>query len=355
LKLQSGVKCRHHFWLKSITIFGLKGFQMTALVFAPPPWHYYAFPLVVQWQAPYEALSFYFPNVQFGLLENQPDNKFSSLLQPPRSTTSPAGRRGYHPGELSQWQAYLDYMTAQADQDDIDLQAVIRGQIEPVLPKEVDPEVLWSLAYQLEQVLAEEAAGLRRLAGQQQALEQALGEDLAEDKDFRYLDPTFDPAITGIRPDLALARVRYQFWRLVLGPRMNSPWAALVLETAAGESSPRFIWQADAEEERLLWQGEFRLPNWHPQPGADAHDMQALRLGVEFQKILGELLHTLRDHPDSLEPAHQKMQRLVEDQLWPESGLSQAQALQVEIYGWLKGSEETNLTSEPMIFLSPPE
>ncbi len=78
-------------------------------------------------------------------------------------------------------------------------------------------------------------------------------------------------------------------------------------------------------------------------------------MGVEFQKILGELLHTLRDHPDGLEPAHQKMQRLVEDRLWPESGLSQAQALQVEIYGWLKGAKETNLTSEPMIFLSPPE
>ena len=91
---------------------------MTALVFAPPPWHYYAFPLVVQWQAPYEALSFYFPNVQFGLLEDQPDNKFPSLLQSPRSTTMPAGTRDYHPGELSQWQAYLDYVSAQADQDE---------------------------------------------------------------------------------------------------------------------------------------------------------------------------------------------------------------------------------------------
>ncbi len=262
---------------------------MTALVFAPPPWHYYAFPLVVQWQAPYEALSFYFPNVQFGLLENQPDNKFPSLLQPPRSTTIPAGKRDYHPGELSQWQAYLDYVTAQADQDDIDLQAVIRGQIEPVLPKEVDPELLWSLAYQLEQVLAEEAAGLQRLAGQQQALEQALGEDLAAEKDFRYLDPTFNPAITGGRPDLALARVRYQFWRLVLGPRMNSPWAALVLETAAGESSPRFIWQADAEEGRELWQANFRLPNWQPAAGCRRQGYAGLKIGGGISKNPGRI------------------------------------------------------------------
>ena len=118
-----------------------------------------------------------------------------------------------------------------------------------MLPKEVDPELLWSLAYQLEQVLAEEAAGLQRLVGQQQALAQSLGEDLAEENDFRYWKQTFNPSITGGRPDLALARVRYQFWRLVLGPRMQSPWAALVLETAAGECSPRFLWQADAEED----------------------------------------------------------------------------------------------------------
>ena len=82
--------------------------------------------------------------------------------------------------------------------------------------------------------------------------------------------------------------------------------------------------------------------------------MPALRLGVEFQKILGELLHTLRDHPDGVEPVHQKMQRLVEDRLWPVSGLSQAQALHVEVYGWLKGAQEMKLISEPMIFLSPP-
>ena len=50
---------------------------MTALVFAPPPWHYYAFPLVVQWQAPYEALGFYFPERAVrALWKTSPDNKF---------------------------------------------------------------------------------------------------------------------------------------------------------------------------------------------------------------------------------------------------------------------------------------
>jgi hypothetical protein len=328
---------------------------MTALVFAPPRWHYYAFPLVVQWQASYEALRLYFPNVQFGLLENQADDTFPSLLSPPRSNALPADRRDYHIGEISQWRAYLDYLMAQADQDDIDLQAVLRGQIEPVLPKKADPELLWALAYQLEQALAEETAGLRRLVGQQQALEQALGEDLEEESELRYLDPTFNPAISGGRPDLALARVRYQFWRLVLGPWMNSPWAAMSLETFAGDSSPRYLWQAEAEEGREVWQAHFHLPDWQPQPGTDAREMQVLQLGVEFQKTLGELLDALRDHSEDLEPVRKKMQRLVDDRLWPESGLSQAQTINMEIYGRLKDTKDTDLVAEPMIFLSPPE
>jgi hypothetical protein len=327
---------------------------MTALVFALPAWHYYAFPLVVQWQAPYEALDFYFPNVQFGLLENQPDNEnFTSLLQTPRTNDLQALKRDYQPGELSQWQAYLNYLLTQADQDEIDFKALLRGQIEPVLPKEVDRELLWSLAYHLEQMLAEEAAGLQRLAGQQQALTKALGEDVAEETDLGSLNAAFNPPLIHSQPDPTLARVRYQFWRQVLKSHLQPPWATLVLESAAGESSPRYIWEADAEEGQSRWQASFILPDWRLQAGSSPRDMQALQLGVEFQKNLGELLHTMRHDPAGLDAAHQKMQRLGEERLWPESGLPQAHALKMEIYVWLKGAEKADLTSEPMVFLSP--
>ncbi len=78
-------------------------------------------------------------------------------------------KRHYHPGELSQWQAYLDFLATQEYHDETDLKAAIRGHLEPVLPKQIDRELLWSLAYQLEQMLSEKAAGLQRLASQQQA------------------------------------------------------------------------------------------------------------------------------------------------------------------------------------------
>ena len=327
---------------------------MTALVFAPPPRHFYAFPLVIQWRAPYGALDFYFPNVQFGLLENQPQNKnFTTLLQPPRQKDLPTRKGDYHPGELSQWQAYLDYLTAQEDQDETDLKAVIRGKLEPVLPKEVDRELLWSLAYQLEQMLSEEAAGLQRLVGQQEALEKALGEDLAEETDLASLQATFNPSLRDSQPDLALARVRYQFWRQVLAPHMHAPWAALVLEPAAGNSSPRYIWEAAAEENRLLWQAGFDLPDWRPQPGLDSKDLHVLQLGVEFQKTLGDLLQAFKDNPAAVESCRQKMLRLAEERLWPLSGLPQAQSIHLEIFGWLQGADGVELIPEPMILLSP--
>ena len=327
---------------------------MAALVFAPPPWQFFAFPLVVPWQAHYDALAFYFPDLRFGLLEDKPDQEgFTTVLQPPRQKGLQTLKRDYHPGELSQWQAYLDFLATQEHQDETDLKAAIRGHLEPVLPKQVDRELLWSLAYQLEQMLFEEAAGLRRLAGQQQALAAVLGEDVGEAEELVPLDATLDPSLTGGVPDVALARVRYQFWRQVLDPHLAPPWAALVLEPAAGESSPRYLWQTVEAEGGKLWQASFTLPDWRPVPGVTVDVIQILQLGVEFQKTLGELLRTLGANPGELEASHQKMQRLVEDRLWPASNLPQAQSVRLELFGWLGDAPETALISGPMLFLSP--
>lgn len=326
---------------------------MAALVFAPPPWHFYAFPLVVQWRNCYGALDFYFPKVQFGLLENQPQDKnLTSLLQPPRRQDLQILKHDYTPGELSQWQAYLDFLARLEDQDETDLKSVIRGKLEPVLPKEVDRELLWSLAYQLEQMLSEEEASLQRLTAQQQALEKALGEDLEEGNDLAAFHAAFNPSLDS-QPDPKQARVRYQFWRRVLEPHLIEPWASLVLEPAAGKSSPRYIWEATAEEDNLIWRADFDLPEWDPQPGQGSQDMQVIQLEVEFQKTLGDLLQALTDNPAAAESCQQKMLRLAEERLWPLSNLPRAQSIHLELFGWLKGKAEAELISKPMMFLSP--
>jgi hypothetical protein len=326
---------------------------MTALIFAPPPWKFYAFPLVVHWQAHYDALSFYFPDLHFGLLEDKSDqDSFTAELRPPQQKGLYSLNKEYHPGELSQWQAYLNFLAAYEHQDETDLKAAIRGHLEPVLPKEIDRDLLWSLAYQLEQMLAEEALGLRRLEGQQQALADVLAEDLGEEAVLAPLAATFNPSLAGGLPDLALARVRYRFWREVLGPHLVSPWTALVLETAAGESSPRYLWQEAEEEGRKLWQARFDLPDWRPRPGVTI-DMPSLQLSVEFKKVLSELLTALTENRGELESSQQKMLRLVEERLWPASGLPQAQSVRLELFGWLDDAPEPELIYEPMLLWAP--
>jgi hypothetical protein len=48
------------------------------------------------------VLDFYFPNVQFGLLENQRIMKISSVTANARTNDLQALKRDYQPGELSQ-------------------------------------------------------------------------------------------------------------------------------------------------------------------------------------------------------------------------------------------------------------
>lgn len=324
---------------------------MAAIVFAPAPWRFFAFPLVVHWQAHYTALSFYFPDLSFGLLTDAPAPKgFPALLQPPRQASLATLGKHFQPGELSQWQAYLDFLAAQEYRDESDLKEAIRGHLAPVLPEEIDLEVLWSLAHQLEQMLADKAAGLQRLAGQQQVLERILSEDFEEEE---ALDPSLQPPLVYGLPDVESAQVRLRFWRAVLAPHLTPPWAALVLEAAAGESSPRYLWQAAAAEGTRLWQAGFVLPDWRPAPAGTTPDIQGLELSVEFRKVLGELLTALAENPAQVEACREKVLRLAADRLWPASGLGQAQAVYLELYGWLDGPPEQKFLSGPMLFWSP--
>ncbi len=101
------------------------------------------------------------------------------------------------------------------------------------------------------------------------------------------LEATFNPSLTGGLPDVALARVRYRFWREVLGPHLTPPWAAVVLEPAAGESSPRYLWQAVGEEGGKLWQASFMLPDWRPKPGVSRGCHANLAAGCGIPEDIG--------------------------------------------------------------------
>lgn len=326
---------------------------MSALVYAPASSHFYAFPLVVRWRRPFDDLAFYFPRLHFGLLEGGSGvENFPSLLTAPPQPWRNLHRE-YQPGELSQWQAYLEFLETLNYQDESDLKAAIRGRLEPVLPQKVDRNILWSLAYQLEQMLLEKTAGLERLARQQEELARVLAADLGEEDELAPLDATFSPPLSGGPPDLALARVRWQFWQEVLAPHLAAPWCALVLEPLAGESSPKYLWQAAQESGGLLWQADLSLPAWNPPPGREAEPMQALELGVAFGKMLSEVLQALRERPEEAQAGWEKLASLVEERLWPASGLPRSHAIGLEIFGWRQPAPTSPWGTAPMVFLTP--
>jgi len=327
---------------------------MSALVMAPGPRQYGLFPLVVAWQPWLASLSFYLPNLHVGLMTGAPPgNPVHSCLSEPRKQVWQTFAKHFQPGELSQWQAYLQYLAAQEDQDEQDLQAAIRGTLAPVLPPQLDGEALWSLAYQLEETLAEKNRVLAQVAAQERALERILGEtDEAERHDLP-LDVTFSPLLAGGVPDLPLARLRLHFWQKILAPHLSAPWTMVVLEPYAGESSPRFLWEAARDEGQDLWQAQFLLPPWQDQPPQEAAALAALELGVLFQKTLAGLLEAVAAAPDTADRWQEELAALATQRLWPAAAGCREGGVRLEIIAWAAGAGKPEAIPGPMVFLAP--
>lgn len=325
---------------------------MAALIMEPRR-RYVVFPLVVPWQDWFACLSWYLPEVRFGLLTGAPVGMAGeSLLQVPGRQVWQAFAKHYQRGELRQWQAYLEYLASQEDQDEQDLQAAIRGTLTPGLPPRLDREALWSLAYQLEESLAEKAAGLQRLAEQEKVLGQLLGAEPEVPAD-PAIDHAFSPPLAAGPADITLASLRLHFWQEILAPHLEEPWTAVVLEPAAGESSPRYLWEAAREAGQDVWQAEFRLPMLRLQAGADPAALYSVELGVTFRKTLSALLEAVSTDPAAAEQWRQTMSRLAVAQLWPAASLPQTQAISLQVYGRPAGAAKTEKLPNPMVFLSP--
>lgn len=249
-------------------------------------WQFVAFPLVVDWQPDFASLAVYFPGVECGWLRQAPVScRWRSRFGPPRYRDLPALLRGFRPGELSQWQAFLDFLAAQEQEEENALRAAIRGRFAAVLPPSPDPEFLWSLACQLEEMLQETAAGLAKLRRQEEALSAALGGDLEEAIALGALEPSFSPDLGLSPPDPELARVRLLFWRQLLEVEAATDRVGLVLANLAGDTSPRLLYaeaQASGEPvQRWSWQ----LPKLDPAAPEVAPWQE------KFQAALAEMLN----------------------------------------------------------------
>ncbi len=326
---------------------------MAALIMASPPRQYVLFPLVISWQPWYACLPHYLPNLRAGLVTGAPEaTGLQTCLTPPKHQVWQAFAKHFQPGELSQWQAYLNYLAAQEDQDEQDLQAAIRGKLAPVLPAQLDREALWSLAYQLEATLAEKFAVLQQVAAQERILGEIFGEADAPDQEALPVDVAFSPPLVLGPPDLPLARLRLQFWQEIMTPHLEEPWTMVVLEPAAGESSPRFLWETAQEEGQAIWQAGFTLPTVVPPAGQTQPAWEDLDIRVRFQKALAKLLETLVKAPQEVGAIQEELTTLVAARLGTGVAHPQAPAVRLEVYARQPGASEPAAIPAPMLVVS---
>lgn len=305
------------------------------------PWQIAAFPLVIGWQPEYWSLPLYFPDLVVGLCEGQPEGTgLQSVPLPPRNESLSFDWRNYRPGELQQWKAYLDYKaSAEEDEEELDLIHAIKGEPavalpEPpqgesgvTLPKLLNTSATWTVAWQLEKMVAEQEAGLREIQRHQAKLDAWLAPEPWEEAAFRPpvdLDPRLEASES---PDPELALLRLYLWRAVLGPHLTPPWAPLILAAPA-----RFA--PDCLPPNAL-QSDFTLPGC--QTREDLHQAQArlVSAGLEsrFSLALSEVLEALtQNHPDRA-LAQGRLADLIEQQLRPAVGITPGQpSITLEIY-----------------------
>jgi hypothetical protein len=278
------------------------------------PWRIVAFPVILPWREEFWTLPLYFPDLQVGVIPEWPAQlPYRGMPLPPEAEVRPQELEHYKPGDVRQWQAFADYRRAQGEEGENIIQALRDyGQAPPPEPEPPAPN-LWSLAWQLEKMQADQEAQL-----------------LLVDKGQNWLQDIFKPEpwdegrsfgpVPGVEEmvDPDLAQLRYRLWRRVMVPSLPDRSAPLLL----GRTSRALFltlkgwpdWTAlrtvrlalpgcKSDVERLEVVGDTGQPPWQP----------------KFVELLDGLLTSTADGHD-LEAASRELQEFVADDIvaaWP--------------------------------------
>lgn len=192
-------------------------------------WNIVAFPLILPWRREFWTLPLYFPHLQVGVIPEWPGQlPYRGMPLPPEAHTLPRELQYYRPGDFLQRQAFAEYQDSQAEAD---LLEKLRHYDRLETPKEAqvrDAPGPWSLAWQLEKLQADQEAQLQLVDQGQEWLKEILAPEPWEKS------PGYGP-VPGI-PEMVdpdLARLRYQLWKQVMGPRLQDPWVPCLLGRTA--------------------------------------------------------------------------------------------------------------------------
>ncbi len=190
-------------------------------------WHIVAFPVILSWREDFWTLPLYFPDLKVGVVQGWPAQlPYQGLPLPPEAQAQSRDLTHYHPGELRQWQAFGKYQDAMTESGDLLQDLRHYGQAKAPAP-DASPQV-WSLAWQLEKLQADQEAQLGLVDRGQEWLKDILTPEPWEER------PSFSP-VSGI-PEMVdpdLAQLRYALWRRVMAPHLQDPWAPFLLGRTA--------------------------------------------------------------------------------------------------------------------------
>ncbi|MCL4503387.1 MAG: hypothetical protein M1438_16300 [Deltaproteobacteria bacterium] len=190
-------------------------------------WHIAAFPLILPWRDDFWTLPLYFPDLKVGVTPGWPSQlRYQGLPLPPEARIQPQELKHLNPGDLRQWWAFQEYREAQAESDD--LLGDLRRYGQAPRPSPDSSPQLWSLAWQLEKLQADQETQLVLVDRGEDWLKDILTPEPWEDR------PSYSReagALEMVDPDLA--RLRYALWRRVMAPQLQDPWAPFLLGRTA--------------------------------------------------------------------------------------------------------------------------
>jgi hypothetical protein len=274
-------------------------------------WQLVSFPVILPWREEFWTLPLYFPDLKVGVIPGwPPESGYQGLPLPPEAETLP-DLKHYTPGDVRQWRAFEDYRRSLEGEGDL-VQA-IRNYGAPSAPDLQVPFDIYTLAWQLEKMQADQEDKLQLVDQGQEWLREILAPEPWEEQ------PAFGP-VPGVAEmvDPEVAKLRYALWLRVMAPYLEDSWSPLLL----GRTS------------RSLFLALRGWPEWTkikqvqiPVPGCRSAVEFAQAAGAsgkpawlqEFRDLLSALL-TAAAASEDLEPGTQKLREFVASRIaahWP--------------------------------------
>jgi hypothetical protein len=325
----------------------------------PSPWQLAVFPLLVGWRKKFWSLPLYFPNLVVGEMAATPTGmELHTLPLPPVKESLERDWQNYHPGELSQWGIYQNFLESQDEGKDL-LQS-IRGNRPAPVPTSPDPALIWTIARKLEKMLAEQEEILQQTDRQQSELDTILAPD-PWDEESQLLAASWHKSSLNLEspPDPELTKLRLLFWRMVLDAHLQFPYTPLVVESARTISEIKSLVESE-QTQGEIYQARIILPACESKEELEKAKESLTKAGLadSFTQGLQRLLKATARGQAAFAAEQAALEEIIARQLRPELAILPDANIIIDFYQRaVEGQDWPHpvqaVLSGPMLFLLP--